>query len=381
MKDSMENIVFINQSSGYLTIENINEFALHYKKIALIYGTMTPNQYPLNTKVEKVRIIKKTRKSNIGKVIRWLVATIQIHFLLLFKFRDYEIFYYTLPPFSYLSSLFLKRKFSLMVFDVYPDILKSFKIGERNPLYKLWAKANRMLFPRAHRVYTISDGLATILSQYIPPEKIKVVSVWGSISNLKQIPKYLNPFTKSFGFEDKFIVQYSGNIGQAHNVEILLELARELQGYPKIHFVIIGRGRKIKVIKDQIEKYKLTNCVLLPFQPEEMIRYSLSNADIGVVMIDQKAALLSVPSKVYNMMAAGSALLAIAPRNSELFNIIDKYGNGKCFNESELESIKQFIIDLSMDPDSLAKYKNNSTLASATFTSENAKKIYLSYIN
>ncbi|MFZ2340230.1 MAG: glycosyltransferase family 4 protein [Bacteroidales bacterium] len=381
MNEGRRRIVFVNQSAGYLTVENINEFSGHFDDLGLIYGTMTPNQYPLDRKVERVRVIKKTRKSNTGKVLRWLLASIQIHFYLLFRFRGYEVFYYTLPPFSYLSSLFLKRKFSVMIFDVYPDILASFGISKRNPVYRLWSLANKRLFARAHRIYTISNSLRDVLSQYVSADKITVVRPWGSLSNLKPLPKQENPFTLELGLEKKLVVQYSGNIGMTHNVELLIRLARDLQDYPMISFVIIGRGKKVELIRKLIEKYALSNCVLLPFQPEDKILYSLSNADIGVVMLDDKAGLFSIPSKVYNIMAVGSAILAIASPESDLGAIVDRYQNGVCLPSQEYEAIKDFIIEMSSNPEKLSLYMANSIRASADFTVKNAGMIVDSYLN
>lgn len=381
MNKGRRKIVFVNQSAGYLTIENINEFAGYFDDLALLYGTMTPNQFPLDKRVKRVRVIKKTRDSNLGKVLRWLLASLQIHFYLLFRFKGYEIFYYTLPPFSYLSSLIIKRKFSIMVFDVYPDILGSFGIGKRNPIYRVWSMANKRLFVKAHRIYTISNSLRDVLSQYVPVNKIKVVAPWGSVSNLTPVPKYENPFTMELGLEKKLVVQYSGNIGMTHNVELLVELARDLQEFSTISFVIIGRGKKVDLVRKLIEKYSLSNCVLLPFQPEDRILFSLSNADIGVVMLDDKAGRFSIPSKVYNIMAVGSALLAITSPESELGAIVNRYENGACIPADEFAAIRSFIIEMSSDHERLSQYRANSIRAAADFTVKNARLIVDSYLN
>ena len=381
MNEGRRRIVFVNQSAGYLTVENINEFSRYFDDLGLIYGTMTPNQYPLDRKVRRVRVMKKTRNSNTGKVLRWMLASVQIHFNLLIRFRGFEVFYYTLPPFSYLSSLFLKRKFSIMIFDVYPDILTSFGIGKRNPVYRLWCLANKRLFARAHRIYTISNSLRDALSQYVTADKINVVKPWGSLSNLVPVPKQENPFTLELGLEKKLVVQYSGNIGMTHNVELLIRLASDLQDYPMISFVIIGRGKKVEMISKLIEKDALSNCILLPFQPEDKILYSLSNADIGVVMLDDKAGRFSIPSKVYNIMAVGSAILAIASPKSDLGAIVDRYQNGVCFSSCEYEAIKDFIIEMSSNPVKLSLYRANSIRASSDFTMKNARMIVDSYLN
>jgi len=267
-----------------------------------------------------------------------------------------------------------------MVFDVYPDILASFGIGKKNLIYRLWSMANRRLFAKAHRIFTISNSLRDVLSQYVPVNKIEVVTPWGSISNLTPVPKYENPFTKELGLEKKLVVQYSGNIGMTHNVELLVELARDLKEFSTISFVIIGRGKKVGLIRKLIEKYSLANCILLPFQPENRILYSLSNADIGVVMLDDKAGRFSVPSKVYNIMAVGSALLAIASPESDLGSIVSRYENGVCIPANEHEAIKNYLIEMSIDHERLAQYRVNSIRAAADFTSKNAKLIADSYL-
>lgn len=263
-----------------------------------------------------------------------------------------------------------------MVFDVYPDVLKTINIGENNIIYRLWGRANQILFRRAHRVYTISDGLKCQLSAYVPSEKIHAIPLWMALSDIVPVKKVDNIFSREQGFENKFVVQYSGNIGQAHNVEILVDIAADLSDYADIQFVIIGRGQKSERIKALIAEKQLINCVLLPFQPEEMIKYSLANAEIGVVMIDDKAAQMSVPSKIYNMMAVGSTILAIAPPASELAKIITQFKNGACFSQTETEAIKAFILKMYANQDELANYRNNSLKASKNFTIRNALKIF-----
>ena len=111
-----EKIVFVNQATGYLTIDIINEFAKEYDKVALIAGSIRVQDVPLDPKVEWSKIAVYNRGNNFRKLFSWINGTIKIFYLLLFKYRKYEVFYFTVPPLAYLCSLVLKNKFSILVY-------------------------------------------------------------------------------------------------------------------------------------------------------------------------------------------------------------------------------------------------------------------------
>ncbi|MGY6560086.1 MAG: glycosyltransferase family 4 protein [Nitritalea sp.] len=375
----MKKIVVINQSTGYLTIDVVNQFVKYFDQVDLVFGTMTEEKHPLDRTVRKTRVMQKTRKSNVGRFFRWGIASVQIQFLLWTKFRNHEVFYYSLPPFAYLGALLLKRKYSIMIFDVYPDVLKTIGILPSNPIYRFWAWANKKVFSKAHRVFTLNEGLKKLLEQY--HNQIYVVDLWNTLSGIKTGSKCDNPFSKTHGFENKFIVQYSGNIGQTYNVDILIKLAHRMQNIQNLHFVIIGRGTKLPYLVNMIEEHKLVNVTVLPFQPPDMLQYSLTNADIGVVMLDDKAADMSLPSKTFNMMAAGNAILALAPKGSVLDLLIQKHNMGFCIPESHLDDIERTILYLYQNTDQLNNLRNNALYASNFYTEQNASKVTQIYFH
>ncbi|NLD46840.1 MAG: glycosyltransferase family 4 protein [Clostridiaceae bacterium] len=373
-------IVFVIQSAGYLAVDIINEFADNYDKVALIAGNIRLQDVRLKEKVKWLKIIKYNRGSPVKKLISWLVGTLQIFFLLVSRFRKYEIFYWTVPPLAYLLSLILPNKFSVIIMDVYPDVLKIYKVKESNILYRFWQKWNRKLFSKAHQVFTIGEGMAKLLESYITRERITIIPLWTGLIKAAPVDKNDNPWLNNRGIEDKFIIQYSGNIGYTHNVEIIVELANRMKEFNGYYFLIIGRGEKVKKIQDLIKKYKLSNCEILPFQPDEVLVYSLAAADLGVVILDEKVAHVSLPSKIYNIQAVGVPILAISPPDTELASHIKKYKNGMCFRQDELDEIVQFIEELKNDKKMLQHFSNNSKKAAADFTSENAKQYFNSYV-
>lgn len=375
------NIVFVNQATGYLTIDIVNAFAEHFERVALIAGSVRVQDIELDTRVRWSKTVRYNRGNPRKKLFSWLSGTIQVLFLLLFKYRKFEIFYITVPPFAYLLSLILPNRFSILVFDVYPDILKIYHIKTRSLIYRVWQNWNRKIFKRAYRLYTIGDGMAHLLEQYVERERVRVIPLWTGLAGAVRVPRAKNPWLKKLGLEKKFIVQYSGNIGYTHNVEVLIELADKMRNNRDCHFLIIGRGEKATRISRLIHHYTLPNCTMLPFQPDDLLLYSLAAADIGVVMLDETVANVSLPSKIYNLQAVGTPILGISPPETELARHLARYGNGNCFGQEEIDGMERFIEGLMKERGRWQQMSGNSLAAAGGFTRLNAQKYLTDYVS
>ena len=382
MENRERSIVFVNQATGYLTIDIINEFVKpgYFKNVALIAGSIRVQDIPISTTVHWSKVILYNRGNPTKKFFSWLVGTSQIGWLLLTKYRKYEIFYITIPPFAYLLSLVLGNRFSILIFDVYPNVLNIYNISERNLIYKLWVRWNKNLFNRAHCLFTLGESMSKLLSQYVDQSKIKIIHNWSGLTNVRAIPKEQNSFLKAHHLEQKFVVQYSGNIGYTHNVEILIEIAKLMSEENDIFFLIIGRGEKFNDINRQLANEKLANCKLVPFQPDDRLNDSLSAADLGVVLLDDKTAHASIPSKIYNLQVVGIPILGIAASDSELAKHLDRYRSGKCFSQNDKQAIVAYIIELKRSNEKLRVLQQNARAASAFFTNLNASKYLESYV-
>ena len=376
---SERKIVFINQAVNFLTVDIVNSFAEKYGNITLITGNIHAQGTELNPQVKIDKLIKYNEKSLATKTYGWTVATVQIFFKLLFKYRSHEVFFVSIPPMSYLSMLLLRNRFSILIWDVYPDTLNIYGIGEKNLLFKFWSWANKKIFKKAYRLFTIGETIAELISKYIDKERIKIISLWTNFENFTPVKKKDNFFIKEHQLQDKFVVQYSGNIGLIHNVEVMVEIARLLKDNSKILFLIIGKGDKVNKIKDSIRENDLRNCLVLPFQPDDVFPYSLAAADMGVVILNSKTSKGSIPNKAYNLMTAGKPVLYVASKDSELYKYADRYDNGKCFECSELEAIAAFIQQLSENVQQQQQYKANSLKAATDFTRKNITAIGEAY--
>lgn len=366
-------IVFINQNAGYLMIDIIHAHA-QYNKRCFITGHLTQRDIKLDESVKIEKIITYNRSSGIKRLFTWGWAFIQIGWLVKTRHRKADLFIVTNPPFSVLLPLLCNNKFSLLVYDVYPDALVTYNfLGNQSFITRLWRKANRRIFVKAEKIFTISNGMKKVLSQYVPEEKIKIVPVWTHNDFLKPVPKADNVFINKQNLQGKFLVVYSGNLGHSHDLEVLVEIAAKIKD-DSIHFVIIGEGDKKQLLKTLIEKYQLNNCTLLPWQDVGMLPYSLSAADLAVVSLGKEASTLSVPSKTFNLLSTGAALLCIANTDSELATLVNQYQLGKCFDASEIDRMIEFIYTLKSDKNYQLGLQQNALKASKNFGRENAFK-------
>jgi glycosyltransferase involved in cell wall biosynthesis len=373
----MSKVVLINQSTGYLMIDIVNSYARKYDSVALIAGSIDESDRKLDNSVNYSQIIAYNRRSAFSRLFSWCIAEIQIFILLLFRYRKYDVIYVTNPPFSYFLSLVFNYKYSIIVFDIYPDVLININIDPNNLIFKVWGSINRRVFNKATQVYTLSRGMANLLSRYCEMTKIKIIPNWSGANALKPIDKKNNPFVKKYHLENMFVIMYSGNIGYTHNVETILEIAKNLQDEKDICFFIIGEGGKKNSLMKIAKEEQLTSCHFLTWQPTDYIHYSLGAADLSIITLTDETAFVSVPSKTYNLLAVGSPLLCIAPQDSEIDVLVKAAECGRCFEKNKINEMVEYIKHLKKDEEYKKRLSANSVKVSLDYTYKNAE-LYVS---
>lgn len=357
-------ILIVNQNSGYLTIDVANAFLDNYEEVVLMYGRIRITDRELSPKIKIQKTIAYNRTSALKRVWTWGICTVHLFILLLYKYRGYSILYYSNPPMSYFNTLFFSNPFSIVVFDTYPDALRLIGIKESSLMYRFWEKVNKKVFSKAVQIITLSEGMKKQLGNYVNNKKIKVVSVWSASDTFKPIAKNLNPFLKKHNWVDKFIVLYSGNMGIGHKLEVLIDVAKQLEEKEEILFLFVGEGAKKKTLIDLVKKNELQNVYFLTWQDAETLPYSLAAGDIAVVALEPEATHASVPSKTFNYMAVGAPILAIGSPGSELDNLINANELGYYANDENFDEISGFILNLYNEKEKRIQFSINSYAAS-----------------
>lgn len=372
---SKKQVVFVNQSAGYLMIDIIAAFAEVAEERILMTGYLNPRNNALDAVVKVEKLASYDRSSSFRRLTTWVMAFVKTLFLIKFKYPKAHLFLVSNPPFSSLIPLFCKNTYDLLVYDIYPDALVEFKyFKEKSWIIRMWEQANRKVYSQAHNVYTITEGMKARLSKYIEADAIRVVPVWTDNHFLQPIMKKQNVFLKKHHLQDKFIVMYSGNMGKSHPVEILVELANRMQDIINLHFLLIGGGDKYRALELRISELKLENISIMPWQPTQDLPFTLSAADLALVTVGREASDLSIPSKTYNLMSAGIPIICIAPKSSALAKLVLNESLGEVFESNQVDLVEDFIKKHQLQPLLLEKLAENALIASEKYSVENAKQ-------
>lgn len=282
-----------------------------------------------------------------------------------------------LPLIGYARNILYRQKYIVWIDDVYPDVLLRHKrLSEKGIITRMWKGLNRLMLSRAERVFTLGPCMAMVLSQYVTHSKIEIIPTWVDSEKIKPLAKEQNSFAIQYGQLGKLTVLYSGNLGYSHDLGTLVEAAKRLEGQPDIHFLIIGDGPGWSELNQAAEE--MQNLTILPFQPEEVLPFSLTTGDVAVISLDKDMEGISMPSKTYYMMAAGCALLGLSRPPNDLQLVIEKHKCGLNIEPGDIDGVIRAILTFRDNYNLLTQCRNAARFAAEReFSREiNVKRLF-----
>jgi len=108
-----------------------------------------------------------------------------------------------------------------------------------------------------------------------------------------------------------FVVMFAGNLGEAQSLPTIVRAAEQTRDVPEIQWVIIGVGRRLRWMQQEINRLGLNNNVhFLLHHPTESMPAFFAQADALLVTLKQDPIFsLTIPSKVQSYMACGKPIL------------------------------------------------------------------------
>jgi glycosyltransferase involved in cell wall biosynthesis len=140
---------------------------------------------------------------------------------------------------------------------------------------------------------------------------------------------------------------YSGNLGLYYDLENLIAITTAFRHCKDLLFVFIGDGAVKKRMIDYVQKNGMEEQVrFLPFLPKEELKHSLNAADLHLVVNQKGIKGVSVPSKIYGVMAAGKPILGVLEQGSEAERLIHESGCGVVVEPQDYEAVKRRLGEL-----------------------------------
>lgn len=239
----------------------------------------------------------------------------------------------------------------LRVDDVYPEaLIATGVLSERNLIAKILFYVNRVLYDRMDKIIVLGRDMRKLALNKINElhgalnEKVIIIPNWADIEQVYPQPKKENPLLKELGLSNLFIVQCAGNMGRAQAIENMFKAIEFLRNEKNIHFMFIGGGGKRGWMENEVQRKRLTNITILNQLPRaEQINF-LNACDIAMASLLSKMTGAGVPSRMYNIMAAGKPIIAVAPLDSELSMVVQEEGIGWVVPPDQPEKLADVIL-------------------------------------
>lgn len=251
----------------------------------------------------------------------------------------------TSPAFIGLPAVLIKKiqkiPLDFWILDMWPQSLVAG--GIHSPfLYKRIDNMMDFIYRNCTIIHISSLGFRKLLKcRGVPDEKIAYLPNWSDDAITKGEEVDLPSLPEGF------IIMFAGNIGEAQNMENVMETASLLKEHKSIHWVFLGDGRKKSWVEDFVKEHHLEDTVhLLGRFPIHAMSSFFKKADVMLVSLtDSLVFNLTLPAKVQAYMSCSKPILAML--NGEGQEIVEKAKCGWCVNADEPEKAAELLLEIS----------------------------------
>lgn len=290
------------------------------------------------------------------RLINMLTLGLSIFFKALANFREGDrVLVVTTPPSMpfvvAVAALAKGSSYVLLIHDNYPEILIATKKTKPDSvLVKAMSHANRWLYKSAAKIIVVGRDMRELLMKKTQGLDTAIATIpnWAELETVSPNPRSENRMLAELSLRDKFVFLYAGNMGHPNDLESIVECAARLVRRSDIHFVFLGTGVKRKWLDRVVAERELTNVTILDPRPRSEQTDFLNACDVAIVSLVSNMVGVSMPSRTYNVLAAGKPILALTEGGSELAMVINEEGVGWTIppgNADRLTAAVEMIVD------------------------------------
>ena len=263
----------------------------------------------------------------------------------------------TTPPMLGLIGYLINRikgiKYIMWSMDLHPEaenalnMLPSFK-----PLISLLLKLGRFIYQKADGVVSLGPEMTRLIKNYpVPSEKIFQIPTWEN----GQLIRPLNGEARKEDYaflmrnRDKFVVNYSGNIGLVHDLESISQVIYRLKDQKDLLFLFNGDGPRLDELQDYIRRHHIKNVEFHPYVHRSRLVYTLNRADLHWYSLKEECTGIAVPSKMISYMASGIPQIFIGSPRADNAQTVHAARCGYTFKPEYIDSIAEHILHLKKD--------------------------------
>jgi glycosyltransferase involved in cell wall biosynthesis len=227
---------------------------------------------------------------------------------------------------------------------------------------------NRFTFSRADAVVFIGARMGEhARRRYGEPPRWAVLETGAELSEFS--PEALAPAAPESELErwceGRVVLSYVGNMGRMHDWETLAAAVPRVlaQARGRIGVVIAAWGPGAEVLRRAWADLPADAIRFEPPLDDRPWARLLSRTHVALVTLRDEARNTSIPSKTFSAMAAGAAVLAVAPRDSDVANLVDRHACGVVVPPGDVEAATAALLRLCDEPEHRGALRRAATAA------------------
>lgn len=342
---------FPSTTSGYMT-DIAKELARNCRVVVISSSPDSATKLPPMPGEPEVIEIKSwwpEKSALVSRLFAAVLFSIQVFVAVMKHARSEDVLLcvttpFTLPYTVALAARLRKAASALIIYDLYPDtlVMAGF-LGASSILTKWLRSANEVMFRWLDAIVIIGRDMGSKLLDYpkMTAAKINLIPNWATLPVRYRELDPENPYRKRCGGE--FVVAMSGNAGFTHDPESVFEAARILQDNPDIKFLLSGEGVGWAKLNDMQAASPLPNVSLIERVPESELESFLSAGNIWIVPYRRNNTGVSVPSRIYNLLAIGRPIIICSEPDAEAAILMREEDIGWVAPPEDPQAIAQII--------------------------------------
>lgn len=301
-------------------------------------------------KVFRLPLFPRGRKNAIRLALNYLsfvVAGVCLGPLVLRKRKYDVIFVYGVSPiFQAIPASFIgwmkNCPTALWVQDLWPQSAAATGYVSNRYLMRLLESGVRFVYRHTDLLLVQSEAFRPPVGKLAPGKSI--VYYPNSVETVFETPADM-VLPEIVGLDACFSVMFAGNIGAAQAVEVMIDAAELLKGYPDIRLVILGNGSRWDWMAEQVQSRKLENITLAGQHPIETMPGLMRKASaLLVTLSDQVIFRQTIPSKIQAYMTVGKPILACL--NGEGARLVTEADAGLAIPAENAPALAAAILEL-----------------------------------
>lgn len=352
-------LFYPNETSTAFVMTKIAEQILDIGEVNVICGSASYQSEALSNAsqiderihINRVKSPSWNKNNLFLRFVSFIILTIGLSWKILFKVKKEDtLILVTNPPTLIILVAFIKKikgfRMFIILQDIFPENLAVTGIINRNSYgYKVLLKLFNSCYNEADHLIACGSDMKDIFSSKVKSSMpISVITNWADHEDVYPQSIDKNKYFDS-DFSNKIVIEFAGNIGRVQGLERFMEMFLRVN-HPLLAFVIIGDGAFKEKLLEMTTGHDMKSIKFIDSKPRSEQNNFLNACDIGLVTLSEGMYGLGVPSKVYNIFAAGKPVLYIGDYNSEVFRYVNEYKVGWAFTWNEVDKIERFLKEL-----------------------------------